>query len=244
MGEPVAIVGTGMPGTPVDIIIGNNVVGTAVPDEQGNWQFDVSFETPGFQYIGCRTTDRLGNESYARLASYVAVAPRPTATTTSTPTATQTLPATATPEPSPTASHTPSPPEVEDPKLEVGESVLTGTGEPGSLLEVLLNGRRVSTTTVAADGRWQAPLVVESAGTYTVEVSQVNERGAVMAAASMIAVVPTPTATSTQEPLPSPTFTATATETPVRPSCIATSPQVQVGDLVQIVGTGKPGTLD
>ena len=241
VGVPVLVVGTGKPGTPVEIIIGDAVAGTATVDDKGDWRFVVSFETPGFQYIGCRGTDRTGEEVFAGLASYVAVAPRPTSTPTNTPTATNTTRPTATPTAK--ATETALPPEVDSAVLDVGETMLTGTGKPGSLLEVSLNGNQLVTTTVGANGRWQAPVFLMTAGTYTVEVAQMDDRGMLMVAAAIIVaatstVTPSPVATAAVVA----TSTPTATETPVRPSCIAVSPQVEVSKPVLIVGTGKPGT--
>ena len=84
-------------------------LGSAVVDEAGIWQYDIRFETPGIQYIGCRGVDQHGNEVVARLSSYVVIAPPPTPSPTFTPTFTPTSTPTRTFTPIPTATPTSTP---------------------------------------------------------------------------------------------------------------------------------------
>ena len=308
VGDVIQITGSGKPGSPVDIIVGDMVAGSTRIDADGNWQYELRFATPGIQYIGCKSVDVNGQEVLAKLSSYVVIVPRPTptptntatvtptptatdtltvtatdtatatststptdtATVTPTPTATPTSTATATASPSntPTATWTsmptltptptPIPPTLDATALaqEVtgGEAVLHGTGQPGASLQILINGAAAYTTTVQADGAWSQAVSFGVPGTYTVAVQAVTSGGPVVAAASAVAVVPTPTLTptptttntATTTPTRTPTDTATVTpsptNTPFRPSCVASPAQAMVGDVIQITGSGKPGS--
>jgi hypothetical protein len=62
-----------------------------------------------------------------------------------------------------------------------GPYEIQGTGTPGSLVEVLVNGASIGTATVGADGRWSLPTTLE-AGSAEIVAQAVNESGAVLAA--------------------------------------------------------------
>jgi hypothetical protein len=57
-----------------------------------------------------------------------------------------------------------------------GELLLAGGGEPGSVVELLANGRLLGTTTVSKQGRWQWPASF-SAGQYALRAQMVDEGG-------------------------------------------------------------------
>jgi hypothetical protein len=205
VGERVRIVGTGKPGTEVQIVAGNSVIGKVVADDAGDWSFEVAFTTPGVQYIGCQGVDSSGQELFLRLASYVVVAPAPT----DTPTATATN--TATPTDTPTATATPT---------NTATPTATATHTP---------------TATPTDTATPTP-------THTATATDTPTPTATDTPTATPTFTPTPTATNTATPTETPTVTPTFTATPVFPSCALSSTQVEVGERVRIVGTGKPGT--
>ena len=52
------------------------------------------------------------------------------------------------------------------------------------MLEVMVNGQTMLTTTVGSDGRWQVPLSLTAGASYTVEVTHIDEDGSDVAATS------------------------------------------------------------
>ncbi len=145
VGDRVQIVGTGQPGSDVQVIVGGVVVGTATVDGDGNWTFTVEFVTPGVQYITCQETDATGQPLGARISSYVLVRPRPTPTPTPTATATATNTATTTPTPQPT--HTPAPTDTVTP---VPTATATLTPQPTSTATDTVEPTATSTATATA----------------------------------------------------------------------------------------------
>lgn len=63
--------------------------------------------------------------------------------------------------------------------VQAGPYAIQGTGSPGSLVEVLVNGASVGTATVDGDGAWSLPTTLE-AGAAEIVARAVNEAGAVI----------------------------------------------------------------
>ena len=161
-----------------------------------------------------------------------AAATLPVATPTTAAT-TQTLPALSTAEPT-TVAPTQSVPETDEPALPVkapvlsapkvsadGMTTFTGTGTPGSLVEVWTHDKRVGQATVGSEGAWTfaAPL---DPGDYDFGARAVDASGATLVESpSFKFVVPAPGQ--------SPTLTA-----PQSGALIA-------GNTVTLAGTGTPG---
>jgi large repetitive protein len=118
----------------------------------------------------------------------VAVAPTAIAVATATslpqPTA---VPATAVPPPTAVALVAPTlnAPEA---NLVAGAVTLSGTGTPGSTVDVSVDGVSVGTATVAADGTWTLPDVELAAGTRSIVVTTLDSSGAAAAAAAPLSV--------------------------------------------------------
>jgi nucleoid-associated protein YgaU len=66
-------------------------------------------------------------------------------------------------------------------ELAAGEVELSGTGEPGSELEIVADGQVVGITTIGSDGSWQTTIELPDAGEYEVQVRTVDESGASLA---------------------------------------------------------------
>lgn len=108
--------------------------------------------------------------------------PVPTATTapTDTPAPTATIAPTDTPLP-------PKPAPVTPPTLSLPENAVagtipfSGTGEPGSTVEIVLDGKSLGTVTVGADGTWQFPAEIADAGDFSVVARTIAADGSVLA---------------------------------------------------------------
>ncbi len=142
--------------------------------------------------------------------------PAPTETATATPSAA----ASETPIPTDTATvtSTPAPPAIEAAGLELlapsGVVPLRGSGTPGDIVRVEVDGATAGATVVDAQGRWELLIELAGSGAYTIAVASVDLSGTVKAAAAPVQIdLPAPKNTATVTPAP--TSTATATETPV-----------------------------
>lgn len=70
-----------------------------------------------------------------------------------------------------------------------GEISITGTGEPGSIVEIVDGGEVVATATVESDGTWQASFQ-SSPGGHNLSVQVQNQAGEAVSAASVTVTVP------------------------------------------------------
>lgn len=118
--------------------------------------------------------------------------------------------------------------------LEPGEIALSGTGEPGSEVEILDNGTVIGTAVVDDDGAWS--IVAElNAASHEIGVRTAGTTEAASMISFDIAAVPTPTATATATTTP--TATATATREPTATPASTASPTVRPG----VCTTVEPG---
>jgi hypothetical protein len=151
----------------------------------------------------------------------------PTDTPTSTSTATATPIPTETPAPTDTATAAPTdtltaaPPVLDVRQFDsVGPTMLTGSGTPGDIVRVVIDGAPIGTTIVDEQGRWQMLVDVQASDSYTLVVESVTLDGVVRAAAEPLAIViptetPAPTDTATAAPTETTTNTSTATATAI-----------------------------
>ncbi len=125
--NPFPLSGTGQPGSDVDILVDGEVVGTAVVGDDGRWSFDYELG-PGEHEIGLQTMDAGGNALQVEPFSF-------------------TMPEMAAAAPSITSP-------ASGDELASGEVAFSGTGQPGSEVEILDNGVVVGTAVVGDDGSW------------------------------------------------------------------------------------------
>lgn len=201
---PVTFTGTGTPGSTVRVLSNGRPLGDVVVDESGNWTLEANVPA-GTPEITIQALDETGNP--------VAVAEPLTVTVTGAPVPGVNLPTT---------------------EVVAGPVVLTGTGEPGTQVNVILNGESLGTYTVGADGVWQVPLTLDG-GAYQMQVQSLDAAGNVVAESNPVtisivgelaAVTAEPTAAPTLEPTLEPTAVPTVAPTAlptVAPTAVPTS---------------------
>ncbi|SDT12986.1 Ig-like domain-containing protein [Microlunatus soli] len=126
------ISGTGTPGSTVTVSVDGNQLGTVEVDDDGNWSVRVTDPlADGEHMITAVQTDQVGNRS------------DPTTATVTVDTQVDPPTITGPVDGSTIGDRTP---------------VVTGTGEPGAIVEVEVDGTKVGTVEVDADGSWSIPI--------------------------------------------------------------------------------------
>ncbi len=157
----VLLVGTGAPDAPIQIVVDGSIVAEATSDADGNWQAEVELMTPGENEVVVQATDLDTSEEPIRLVIAVPVV------------------------------------EVQPPSLDLsileseitsGEIALQGTGEPGTELQVLVNGELAETAVVDENGEWTVQTGLAEPGQYAVSLSSLDESGSVAAMATAVSV--------------------------------------------------------
>lgn len=150
-GATFALAGTGTPGSKIEIVQNDTVLGTATVGADGKWSFDVTPQGGPTSYA-VRPAG-----STAAATSITVNAEGGTADTTATAAATAAAETTATAA-APAASN--GQPAVTNPQdgatVQPGPQTISGTGPAGSKLEVVNGDQVLATVDVTADGTWQA----------------------------------------------------------------------------------------
>ncbi|GIK41856.1 MAG: hypothetical protein BroJett011_56890 [Chloroflexota bacterium] len=190
----VVLTGTGEPGSEVEIVIDGRVVGKTTVGGDGTWSYTADLPEPGDYQIGVQNVDADGQ---------VIAASEPVALTVTAPPAT--------------------PPTLDQPseELTAGPVTLTGSGEPGSQVEVVIDGQVVGKATVGDDGKWSLDTELSRSGDYEITVQSVDADGQVLAASEPVNLTVAEKATPPTLDLPSGGLT---------------------GGPVTLTGTGEPGS--
>lgn len=197
-GEAPPLSGTGTPGDEVEIVANGEVIGTATVDADGTWSFPWPFSEPGDYELQLRTTGTDGSEVTTEPLSLSIPAPE-------------------------IAVPTLDLPDVGD--LGAGDEVeFSGTGTPGSEVEIVANGEVIGTATVDAEGNWTFPFSFAEAGDYDLSVRALDAEGNVVAESDSVANVAVAAATAAV------TFDDLASD------------EVEAGTEVELSGTGEPGS--
>ncbi|MBE7552193.1 MAG: hypothetical protein HS126_14075 [Anaerolineales bacterium] len=192
----VALTGTGEPGSEVEIVIDGQVVGKTTVGSDGTWSYTADLPEAGDYQISVQNVDADGQ---------VIAAAEPAALTLTAP------PATA--------------PTLDQPsgELTAGPVTLTGSGEPGSQVEVIVDGQVVGKATVGDDGNWDLDTELSRAGDYEITVQSVDADGQVLAASETV------------------NWTVAAVEETVPPTLDLPGGGL-TGGPVTLSGTGEPGS--
>lgn len=185
--------GTGEPGQTVEVWAGDELLGTATVGDDGSWSLEATLE-PGEHEVTVRTVDADGqvlNQSEEVLVE---------------------VPETVV--------------EIEQPSLNnpvfdvTGGFEISGTGEPGSTLELWVGGTQLDSVVVGDDGTWSYTGELEP-GTYVLVARTVDANGEVVSESERITF-------EVAEPI--------VTQAPT-----VSEPVIGASGTVTVSGTGEPG---
>ena len=155
-----ALSGSAQPGSTVELWAGTIKLATVPVGADGSWSYAGQLD-PGDYQIVARTVSAQGVVLNESQAAAVSVSVVSTATVT-----------------------------INEPQLDAsGEVILSGTGKPGSTLEILDKGVVVATAVVGEDGKWTVRYTA-SDGEHAVTVKIQGQPGEGSSAASVTVVVP------------------------------------------------------
>jgi hypothetical protein len=152
---PVTFNGTGTPGATVQIVVDGQPVGEAEVGPDGTWSFTTDL-TAGPHKVEANELGADGNAIASAEPVDLTLGESPS--TAKTPTLD--LPSGA---------------------LYTGQQTLTGTGTPGSKVQIVIGGAPVGEATVGADGKWSFEAEFPSAGEVPVVVNELDAAGKVVA---------------------------------------------------------------
>ena len=234
----VQVSGTAQPGATVQVSLDGQPMGTAIAGENGAWSLLAQVPTAGPHTLGADIVNGLGQVVSAGQPISLTVASLAVR--------------------SPTLDG-----DLLTASLAAGVVSLTGSGEPGSTVEVLVDGKPVGQAQVDEQGRWTLPADIRVPGVYSFALNAVDAGGKVVATATPVrliidepaqavaAVPPTNTATpvppaNTATPLPPPTDTATveatATDTPAPTETFTPEPTATSAPTDTSTPTAEPPT--
>lgn len=173
--------GVGTPGSTVELVANGDVVGTAVVNSDGTWALPATLEAGSYD-LSLRMLAADGSllaESEGVTGTVAAAAEEEAVE------AEFVLPVLNLPAADQTG----------------GEITLTGSGTPGSEVEILVNGEVVGTAVVAEDGTWSFPTTLP-AGDYELTLRTMDGSGTAVEtdpASFSLAAVEAPASTTTEE---------------------------------------------
>jgi nucleoid-associated protein YgaU len=176
-GGPVTLTGTGEPGSAVEVVIDGQVVGKTTVGSDGTWSYTADLPEPGDYQISVQNVDASGQ---------VIAASEPVALTLTAPAQSATTPTLDRPSE----------------ELTAGPVTLTGSGEPGSQVEVVVDGQVVGTATVDDDGKWSLATELSQAGDNEIQVQSVDADGQILAASAPVTLPVTAVEATTEAAAP------------------------------------------
>jgi predicted nucleic acid-binding Zn-ribbon protein len=200
------LTGTGEPGTEVQVLVDGQATGVAQVGSDGSWSLEINLTEPGEYELSFQALDTSG--------AVVAEA-EPISISVVVPVAEIVPPTLSLPG--------------GGVGLETGPLTLTGTGEPGTEVQVLVDGQPVDVAEVGSDGSWSLEINLTEPGEYELNVQTLDASGSVVAEGE-------PASVSLAAPAP---ITAAA----IAPEIIfpADEADIIVGELT-LIGPGEPDT--
>jgi hypothetical protein len=171
----VMLTGGGEPGSQIQVIVDGEPVGKATVDNQGKWSLPIELPDPGDHNISVQSVDDSGTGG--AISQTMTVTVGEAAAGLAIPTVD--LPGT---------------------ELTSGNVTLTGTGEPGSEVQVLVDGQPVGKVTVDSEGKWNLPTELAAAGEHEVRVQSVDDSGEIVAASDNVQLTVVEEAAVAEEP--------------------------------------------
>ena len=170
---PLLIEGMGQPNTQVVVLSGATELGRAPVDAGGHWQVEVQLDQAGESALQVQGVDASGAVRATSSPHTVTLSPSGSsgsaglAATPAGPTPVQAIPVSG---------------------VVTSTTVLTGTGQPGSTVRVLVDGRPTATALVDANGAWTATLAALPAGDHQVQTEVLDANGKTIAASEPFTV--------------------------------------------------------
>lgn len=184
VGKVNEITGTAAPSSTVEVFDGDEKLGEATADENGNWKFEVPDLKPGLYSIQVKATDADGQE-VSSPPVVVSVSPAG---------------ADASASPGGSAGNETTAPAIES--LETGASLmqgnlgsLSGSAAPGSRLQVFSNGRPIGQVTADGSGGWSFELPQLRAGEQVITVKDDQGRTSAEVPINVLTQLRTPSIT-------------------------------------------------
>jgi hypothetical protein len=196
------LTGRAQAGSTLQVLVDGQVAGETQDGADGTWSLELSLTEPGEHEIELRSLDESGSLVAQAAPSKVTVAAPPAEQET----LSLDMPSRA--------------------DLKVGPLTLTGSGEPGSVVQVVADGQVVGMTQVGEDGAWSLKASMMKPGEHRLKVQRLDASGAVVAEGEEISVS-----------LAAPAVGLTA------PSLnLPASADLKVGPLA-LTGSGVPGSV-
>lgn len=187
--DNILLAGTGAPGETLNILVDGASVGSVVVGSDGNWTYDLGMFDPGTYEVVTQGYDQESN-----LERFTIAAPEQPVTLA-------------------------APLIAQIDAADSGNVTVSGSGEPGETLDILVDGAVVDTVTVDADGNWTYSLGAFDPNTYSVMVQGYDQAS-------------DPSDFTIQSPDPT-----------ISVEIVEVNPQGGPGEPVTLVGTATPNSI-
>jgi len=176
--------GTGDPSARIRVLLNDQVVEVVDVDDNGLWDANLPVDNPGNHSISVESFDEIGNTVSASVLVNVFV-PEVTAAIIPPSLDTEALAAI----------------------LLTGRANLSGSGQPNSNLDVLVDGTSAGITEINSDGLWSLETEFPNPGNYVISLEALDDNGEVVdTTRPAILTIPTPLPTATSTPHATPTL--------------------------------------
>ena len=171
--------GEGKPGVVAQLLVNQTVVNTTTVDATGLWSMITPLDNPDQYQIGLNALLTDGQQIAVTVPMQNLAIALPTVTET--------------PTSAPTVARTAIAPTFGEFIFARGGNTntvtLTGSGEAGALMQVLIDNTIVATTTVDADGAWTVATALDSPGDYSVTVQTLLADGSLVTAIAPLKLI-------------------------------------------------------
>ena len=212
---PITFSGTAAPGAEIQVVVDGVPVGKARAGADGQWSLSATVDKPGDRQVVVQALDAQGAVAAAANPATVSIgAPAAKAPTIAAPA---------------------------EGAIAGGSLTLSGTGTPGSRIEILDGDKVIGTAAVAADGTWSFPTAPQP-GTHAYSARVAGDASAASAPVSV--AVPAPQAPAAAQP---PAITAPANDAKLNSGpftmtgTAAPGAQIEILDSDKVIGTVTAG---
>ena len=213
----VTLKGTGQPGSRVQVLANGTIVGEATVGTDGTWTVAVDLGRPGSYTLSAQVIDASGKlVSASDPLSVVLAAPTPAMV-------------------APVLTSLSG-----GDRLTAGEVTFSGTGTPGSEVEIVVDGKAIGKVKVGSDGTWLFKTDLGQPGTYMVQARTLDATGKILAESASV-----PLSVAAAAIKPAITSPAAGANLPGGPMALAgtgkANDELEIVDGGKVVGTVKVG---